>query len=149
MRISDWISDVCFPIYGPDTNSEARIQFSFKYQLFASRRAEGLPRSWRDGLHFGYTQRMFWDLGAYSSPFRNIDFQPELFYLTPSTTLSNGISLRAQGGIRHESNGRDGDASRSITSIYIATRSAEHTSELQPPMRISYDVFCFIKKKVS
>src|SRR3546814_3432727 len=70
-------------VYGPDTNSEARIQFSFKYQLFASRRAEGLPRSWRDGLHFGYTQRMFWDLGAYSSPFRNIDFQPELFYLTP------------------------------------------------------------------
>src|SRR3546814_20190894 len=79
-------------VYGPDTNSEARIQFSFKYQLFASRRSEGLPRSWRDGLHFGYTQRMFWDLGAYSSPFRNIDFQPELFYLTPSTTLSNGIS---------------------------------------------------------
>src|SRR3546814_7771592 len=65
-------------------------------------RAEGLPRSWRDGLHFGYTQRMFWDLGAYSSPFRNIDFQPELFYLTPSTPLSNGISLSAQGGIRHD-----------------------------------------------
>src|SRR3546814_17528439 len=67
---------------------------------------------------------MFWDLGAYSSPFRNIDFQPELFYLTPSTTLSNGISLRAQGGIRHESNGRDGDASRSINSIYIAPMAA-------------------------
>src|SRR3546814_4857749 len=101
----------------PISNSEARIQFSFKYQLFASRRAEGLPRSWRDGLHFGYTQHMFWDLGAYSSPFRNIDFQPELFYLTPSTTLSNGISLSAQGGIRHESNGRDGDASPSIQSL--------------------------------
>jgi outer membrane phospholipase A len=113
-----------YAVYGPDTNSEARIQFSFKYQLFASRRAEGLPRSWRDGLHFGYTQRMFWDLGAYSSPFRNIDFQPELFYLTPSTTLSNGISLSAQGGIRHESNGRDGDASRSINSIYIAPMAA-------------------------
>ncbi|MFC3595908.1 phospholipase [Sphingobium yanoikuyae] len=113
-----------YAVYGPDTNSEARIQFSFKYQLFGSRRAEGLPRSWRDGLHFGYTQRMFWDLGAHSSPFRNIDFQPELFYLTPSTTLSNGISLSAQGGIRHESNGRDGDASRSINSIYIAPMAA-------------------------
>jgi len=113
-----------YAVYGPDTNSEARIQFSFKYQLFGSRRAEGLPRSWRDGLHFGYTQRMFWDLGAHSSPFRNIDFQPELFYLTPSTTLVNGISLSAQGGIRHESNGRDGDASRSINSIYIAPMAA-------------------------
>jgi outer membrane phospholipase A len=113
-----------YAVYGPDTNSEARIQFSFKYQLFGSRRAEGLPRSWRDGLHFGYTQRMFWDLGAHSSPFRNIDFQPELFYLTPSTTLANGISLSAQGGIRHESNGRDGDASRSINSIYVAPMAA-------------------------
>src|SRR3546814_1063191 len=107
---------------------------------------------------------MFWDLGAYSSPFRNIDFQPELFYLTPSTTLSNGISLSAQGGIRHESNGRDGDASRSINSIYIAPmaaiplgdgynlslaprlRSEEHTSELQSLMRTSYAVFCCKKK---
>src|SRR3546814_5512941 len=28
-----------------------------------------------------------------------------------------------------------------------ATRSEEHTSELQSPMRISYAVFCFKKKK--
>src|SRR3546814_4359689 len=40
-----------YAVYGPDTNSEARIQFSFKYQLFASRRAEGLPRSWRSEEH--------------------------------------------------------------------------------------------------
>jgi len=76
-----------------------------------------LSRSWRDGLHFAYTQRMFWDLRARSSPFRNIDYQPELFYLTPSATFSNGISVSGQGGIRHESNGRDGAASRSINSI--------------------------------
>ena len=113
-----------YAVYGPDTNSEARIQLSFKYQLFGSRRAEGLPQSWRDGLHFAYTQRMFWDLGADSSPFRNIDFQPEIFYLTPSTTLASGVSLSAQGGIRHESNGRDGEASRSINSIYLAPMAA-------------------------
>src|SRR3546814_11357041 len=50
--------------------------------------------------------------------------QPWLFDLAPSTTLANGISLSAQGGIRHESNGRDGDASRSINSIYIAPMAA-------------------------
>ncbi|WP_338331147.1 phospholipase A [Rhizorhapis sp. SPR117] len=113
-----------YAVYGPGTDSEARIQLSFKYQLFGSRRAEGLPRSWRDGLHFAYTQRMFWDLGAESSPFRNIDYQPELFYLTPSTTLSSGVSLSAQAGIRHESNGRDGDASRNVNSIYVAPMAA-------------------------
>ncbi|WDA35219.1 phospholipase A [Sphingobium sp. YC-XJ3] len=113
-----------YAVYGPGTNSEARIQISFKYQLFGSRRAEGLPRSWRDGLYFAYTQRMFWDLGAYSSPFRNVDYQPELFYLSPSATLSSGVSLSAQGGIRHESNGRDDAASRSINSIYVAPMAA-------------------------
>lgn len=113
-----------YAVYGPGTNSDARIQISFKYQLFGTRRAEGLPRSWRDGLHFAYTQRMFWDLGANSSPFRNIDYQPELFYLTPSATMANGISVSAQGGIRHESNGRDGTASRSVNSLYVAPMAA-------------------------
>jgi phospholipase A1 len=113
-----------YAVYGPGTDSAARIQISFKYQLFGTQREEGLPRSWRDGLHFAYTQRMFWDVAGHSSPFRNIDYQPELFYLTPSTTLSSGVSLSAQGGIRHESNGRDGDASRSINSIYFAPMAA-------------------------
>lgn len=113
-----------YAVYGPGTNSEARIQISFKYQLFGTRRAEGLARSWRDGLYFAYTQRMFWDLGANSSPFRNVDYQPELFYMTRSATLSSGVSLGAQGGIRHESNGRDGAASRSVNSLYVAPMAA-------------------------
>lgn len=113
-----------YAVYGPNTDTEARIQISFKYQVFGSRQAEGRPRSWRDGLHFAYTQRMFWDLQAHSSPFRNIDFQPELFYLTPSATLATGITLSAQAGVRHESNGRDGDSSRSINTIYLAPMAA-------------------------
>jgi outer membrane phospholipase A len=113
-----------YAVYGPGTNSEARIQISFKYQLFGTRRTNGMPISWRDRLYFAYSQRMFWDLGAQSSPFRNIDYQPELFYITPSATLSSGISLSAQAGVRHESNGRDGAASRSINSLYVAPMAA-------------------------
>ena len=109
-----------YAVYGPGTDSAARIQISFKYQIFGTRHAQGLPPSWRDGLHFAYTQRMFWDLGATSSPFRNIDFQPELFYLTPSTSLANGVSLSAQGGFSHESNGRSGPESRSLNTLYVA-----------------------------
>lgn len=109
-----------YGVYGPGTNSEARIQISFKYQLFGSPVANSDP----EGLHFAYTQRMFWDLGAHSSPFRNIDFQPELIYITPSTTLGSGITLAAQAGIRHESNGRDGVDSRSVNSLYVAPMAA-------------------------
>src|SRR3546814_9430732 len=34
-----------------------------------------------------------------------------------------------------------------LTALYLATRSEEHTSELQSLMRISYAVFC-LKKKI-
>src|SRR3546814_16808951 len=57
---------------------------------------------------------MFWDLGAKSSPFRNIDFMPELFYLAPTMAFRSGVSLGGQGGFRHESNGRSGAGSRSL-----------------------------------
>ncbi|WP_030541314.1 phospholipase A [Sphingobium sp. DC-2] len=112
-----------YAVYGPGTNSEARLQISFKYRLLGVTSASS-PGDAQEGLHFGYTQRMFWDLGAESSPFRNIDFQPELFYLTPSATLANGTSLSLQAGIAHESNGRDGEASRSLNAIYVAPAAA-------------------------
>lgn len=109
-----------YVVYGPGTNTEARVQFSFKYQLFGTRHTDRRLQSGRDGLHFAYTQRMFWDLGARSSPFRNIDFQPEIFYLTPVETLPNKVSLSAQGGAHHELNGRGGADLRSFNTLYVA-----------------------------
>lgn len=108
-----------YAVYGPGTNSAARVQLSFKYQLFGSRAREEEHASVRDGLYFAYTQRMFWDLDAKSSPFRNIDYQPELFYLSQPVALAGKATASGQIGLRHESNGRDGDASRSINSIYV------------------------------
>ncbi|BBD03310.1 MULTISPECIES: phospholipase A [Sphingobium] len=112
-----------YAVYGPGTNSEARIQLSFKYQLFGSQARKDHP-ALGDGFYFAYTQRMFWDLGADSSPFRNIDFQPEIFYTTPPKALSDRTTLSAQVGLRHESNGRDGDFSRSLNTIYVAPMAA-------------------------
>lgn len=112
-----------YAVYGPGTNSEARLQLSFRYQLFGSRAREG-RRTLGDGFYFAYSQRMFWDLGADSSPFRNIDFQPEIFYVTPPKALSDTATLSAQIGARHESNGREGDQSRSINTVYVAPMAA-------------------------
>ncbi|EGD58674.1 putative outer membrane phospholipase A [Novosphingobium nitrogenifigens DSM 19370] len=111
-----------YAVYGPGV--DARLQLSFKYKLFGSSSVGKAPADWRQGLHFAYTQRMFWDLNAVSSPFHNIDFQPELIYITPSAVLNNGIALGGQIGLRHESNGRDGTASRSINSFYLAPMAA-------------------------
>lgn len=112
-----------YAVYGPGTNDEARIQLSFKYQLFGSRARADRP-ALGDGLYFAYTQRMFWDLGANSSPFRNIDFQPEVFYITPPKALSDKATVSAQVGLRHESNGRDSLSSRSLNTVYLAPAAA-------------------------
>ena len=113
-----------YAVYGPGTNTDARIQLSFKYQLFGSHARRHGDSSLVDGLYFAYTQRMFWDLEAQSSPFRNIDYQPELFYLSPSKNISDTATLSGQIGIRHESNGKAGTDSRSVNGIYVAPMGA-------------------------
>lgn len=115
------IYEPIYAVYGPGTNTQARIQISFKYKLFGSQNpGVGPPQ----GLHFAYTQRMFWDLAAQSSPFRNVDYQPELIYVTRPVAVDRGITLAAQAGVRHESNGREGPQSRSVNSLYVAPMAA-------------------------
>src|SRR3546814_12171393 len=73
-----------------------RSQISFKYQLFGNPGAVGGDNPLINGIHFAYTQRMFWDLGAESSPFRNIDYMPEVFYLLPAAPVREQIALRSE-----------------------------------------------------
>ncbi|WP_419815618.1 phospholipase A [Glacieibacterium sp.] len=108
-----------YAVYGPGTNTDAKIQISFKYQLFGQGGAIGTGRSLLDGVHFAYTQRLYWDLGAKSSPFRNVDYNPELLYIVPAPVKPSGLAIGGRFGIAHESNGRDGDASRSANTIYV------------------------------
>ncbi|RYD92610.1 MAG: phospholipase [Sphingomonadales bacterium] len=108
-----------YAVYGPGTNSDARLQISFKYQFFGTPGAVGRGQPWENGIHFAYTQRMFWNLGPESSPFRSVDFMPELFYLVPEARVSDRLSLGGQFGFRHESNGRAGIDSRSLNMLYV------------------------------
>src|SRR3546814_431752 len=97
-----------YAVYGPGTNSDGRLQISFKYQLFGDAGLVGGNNPLINGIHFAYTQRLFWNLDAHSSPFRNIDYMPEVFYLVLATRITDRIALGGQAGLRHESNGRDG-----------------------------------------
>jgi phospholipase A1 len=107
-----------YAVYGPGTSTDALIQISFRYRPFAKGAGAG-RHGWAGGFNFGYTQRMYWDLGAKSAPFRNIDFQPEFFYLVTDRPLAGTIAIGGQAGIRHVSNGRDGPASRSLNTVYF------------------------------
>jgi phospholipase A1/A2 len=107
------------PIYGligSGTDTNAKLELSFKYQLFGT---AGEPRgSWLNGFHFAYTQRMFWDTAADSAPFHDVNYQPEFLYIYMSPANEHGVVLGGRGGFLHESNGRDGTASRGYSILY-------------------------------
>jgi len=99
----------------------SRFQFSFKYRFLNPKDSVISRHPWLNGIHFAYTQSSFWDLNSPSAPFKDTSYKPELFFL--SSNLYNGSSLIerffVQGGVEHESNGRDGVESRSTNYIYI------------------------------
>ncbi len=106
-----------FLVVGGKGGGTARFQLSFKYRLFD---ADSLPVAWLPslaGLHFAYTQTSILDLGANSAPFHDTSYRPSFFWQT--TALGKGLMpdlLRA--GYEHESNGKDGENSRSINMLF-------------------------------
>lgn len=111
------------PMYfllGTRDGDSARFQLSFKYRLFDERGwlARMLPGIGR--LHFGYTQTSIWDLDGASAPFRDTSYRPSLFWSDPQVvaTTDGRHLFGLEGGLEHESNGRDGLRSRSINVAY-------------------------------
>lgn len=97
---------------------DARFQLSFKYRPFdpGARVAQFIP--YASNLYFAYTQTSIWDLGAESSPFKDTSYRPSLYYhWTESGKGLNPSSWKF--GVEHESNGRDGDESRSLNIAFV------------------------------
>jgi outer membrane phospholipase A len=103
---------------GADT---ARFQLSFKYRLLDERGVLARILPGIGGIHFGYTQTSIWDLDSNSAPFRDTSYRPSIFYYNPQLIASGGgrFLMGLETGFEHESNGRDGDRSRSINIAYI------------------------------
>ncbi|PJO79339.1 phospholipase [Neisseria brasiliensis] len=96
---------------------ETKMQVSFKSKLM-----EDVFKT-RADLWFGYTQKSDWQLynqGWKSAPFRNTDYEPEIFLTQPvKLDLPFGGKLRMVGaGFAHQSNGQSRPESRSWNRIY-------------------------------
>ncbi len=105
----------------PVQHSEIKFQLSIKIPLMHDLFRSG------DGLYAAYTQKTFWQ--AYnkriSSPFRDTNYNPELFYRTPFSAQISALSLHALAvGFEHESNGRADPLSRSWNRIYGVASSS-------------------------
>jgi phospholipase A1/A2 len=104
------------PIYflmGPETPA-AKFQFSLKVVPFDQ------PLDARLQPTVGYTQTSFWDILGRSSPFYDTSYKPSVFLFSPDVfRRTNWWALDLQGGYQHESNGRGGESSRSMNTVYI------------------------------
>jgi len=88
---------------------EAVFQVSAKHRLFDTR------------FYFAYTQISFWQAYDHfnSAPFRETNYNPEIFYRTARVPISSG-ELGADIGFEHESNGQVPPVSRSWNLIYVS-----------------------------
>ncbi len=94
---------------------EAKYQLSFKVPLLQ----EDLFID-GDALYFGFTLQAWWQIYAdnISKPFRETNYQPELFYLAPLEWHPLGGNTAFVIGAEHQSNGRTQGLSRSWNRIY-------------------------------
>lgn len=108
-------------VYGPDAPA-AKFQFSFRYQMAANDGWLARKAPWLRGVMFGYTQRSLWDIEGDSSAFYDTSYLPELGYTFYAPEPEKGAFftwLGWQAAIQHESNGEDGDDSRSLNVFFI------------------------------
>lgn len=98
------------------TNKEAEFQFSIRFDLGSN--FLGLNEVYSGA----FTQRSFWQIYAYSAPFRENNYMPELFVSFPwfdgnNLTLLRSITL----GAAHQSNGQG--STSVVTGETLANRS--------------------------
>jgi phospholipase A1 len=73
-----------------------------------------------DGFFFGFTLEAWWQVysSGISKPFRETNYQPEIYYIAPLDYQLFGADMSVALGFEHQSNGRGQDLSRSWNRIY-------------------------------
>lgn len=96
---------------------ETKFQLSFKVPLLEdSLFIDG------DALYLGFTLQAWWQIYAsnLSKPFRETNYQPELFYVAPLKWQPMAGNTAFVLGVEHQSNGRGLELSRSWNRLYTA-----------------------------
>ena len=90
-----------------ETTFQISIEKPISYNFF------GLNES----ISAAYTQRSFWQTSKHSSPFRETNYEPEIFIQLPykSTSILKGYKI----ALNHISNGKNDESSRSWNRVYL------------------------------
>lgn len=110
-------------VTGFTKDTQVKFQFSFKYDLW--------PSTSHHTVYLAYTQKSLWDLYDTSSPFRESNYAPEIYYAHYHSEHHGqprpGCGLFSeQVGFEHESNGEGEDASRSWNRFFVNVEATCH-----------------------
>ncbi|MEG3766127.1 phospholipase A [Alteromonas sp. 14N.309.X.WAT.G.H12] len=103
-------------------NKEAKFQLSVKLPLY-------LQDDTANGMYLGFTVTSFWQLynSEVSKPFRETNYQPELFYQRRADISILGYDFNSlQLGFNHMSNGQSGDRSRSWNRLFASVLFSDY-----------------------
>ncbi len=108
------------PIMYDRTSKNDRKRFETKFQISFMKPLLSNMLHLNETLFLGYTQKSFWQIFQKSAPFRETNYEPEIFVLFP--LKKNILSINAfRVSINHQSNGQKGEFSRSWNRIYAET----------------------------
>ncbi len=99
---------------------DIKFQFGMKFRVFQNT----VEYDRLSPLHFGYSQKSWWDIAESSAPFKEHNYNPEIFWDFQDPLAENGYLPAELGryvdrfGYEHESNGLAGATSRSWDRIY-------------------------------
>jgi outer membrane phospholipase A len=109
-----------YVIIGGDDGLNAKFQISFRYQLFDGQGALANRLPWIDDLYLSFSQTSLWDLNELSKPFKDSSYRPRLFFSNYDLgrLMDGRLRLGIEAGFGHESNGKEGDSSRSFNMFF-------------------------------
>ncbi|MFT5675578.1 MAG: phospholipase A1 [Paraglaciecola sp.] len=120
VSVTDGINSEAYDAFGEWAenleNIESKFQISLKVPLnHKSLLIDG------DGLYVGITLQSWWQVYSQniSKPFRETNYQPEIFYLTPLEWSPLESNTGLAFGFEHQSNGRSQLLSRSWNRLYL------------------------------
>jgi outer membrane phospholipase A len=103
---------------GSSGPTNAKFQVSLKFRVFNPE----TQTPFLEKLYIAYSQTSIWAIGTSSRPFYDSSYRPSLFFLDEDISqwpFGKWSQLGFQAGLEHESNGKDGTASRSINIGYV------------------------------
>ena len=110
------------PIYSSPAVNEPWLEDHNEAEFQVSLRIPISPRNLfvqGDSLDVGFTMLSFWQVyNSYSAPFRETNYEPEIFYAAPLDFRPLGGYLDVRTGVEHQSNGQSDALSRSWNRFY-------------------------------